>query len=46
MCQYTLFDAGGVEIHSIHNIEYTELCTYKDQSNVEGVKDMPQISMH
>ena len=20
--------------------------TYKDQSNVEGVEDMPQISMH
>ena len=36
MCQYTLFDAGGVEIHSIECIEY---CT-KDQSNV---KDMSKI---
>ena len=35
MCQYTLFDVEGVEIHSIECIEY---CT-KDQSNVEGVKD-------
>ena len=35
MCQCTLFDVGGVEIHSIECIEY---CT-KDQSNVEGVKD-------
>ena len=32
MCQCTLFDVGGVEIHSI------EYCT-KDQSNVEDVKD-------
>ena len=31
MCQCTLFDVGGVEIHSI---EYIEYCT-KDQSNVE-----------
>ena len=31
MCQYTLFDVGGVEIHSNECIEY---CT-KDQSNVE-----------
>ena len=31
MCQCTLFDVGGVEIHSIECIEY---CT-KDQSNVE-----------
>ena len=46
MCQYTLFDVGGVEIHSIHNIECILLCTYKDQSNVKGVEDMPQISMH
>ena len=30
MCQCTLFDVGGVEIHSIECIEY---CT-KDQSNV------------
>ena len=35
MCQYTLFDVGGVEIHSIERIEY---CT-KDQSNVEDVED-------
>ena len=35
MCQCTLFDVGGVEIHSIECIEY---CT-KDQSNVEDVKD-------
>ena len=35
MCQCTLFDAGGVEIHSIECIEY---CT-KDWSNVEDVKD-------
>ena len=35
MCQYTLFDVGGVEIHSIECIEY---CT-KDQSNVEDVED-------
>ena len=32
MCQCTLFDVRGVEIHS------TEYCT-KDQSNVEDVKD-------
>ena len=32
MCQCTLFDVGGVEIHSI------EYCT-KDQSNVKDVKD-------
>ena len=31
----TLFDVGGVEIHSIECIEY---CT-KDQSNVEDVED-------
>ena len=31
MCQCTLFDVGGVEIHSIECIEY---CT-KDQSNVK-----------
>ena len=35
MCQCTLFDVGGVEIHSTECIEY---CT-KDQSNVEDVKD-------
>ena len=35
MCQCTLFDVGGVEIHSIECIEY---CT-KDQSNVKDVKD-------
>ena len=35
MCQCTLFDVGGVEIHSIECIEY---CT-KDQNNVEDVKD-------
>ena len=35
MCQCTLFDVEGVEIHSIECIEY---CT-KDQSNVEDVKD-------
>ena len=35
MCQCTLFDVGGVEIHSIECIEY---CT-KDQSNVEHVED-------
>ena len=35
MCQCTLFDVGGVEIHSS---ECTEYCT-KDQSNVEDVKD-------
>ena len=35
MCQCTLFDIGGIEIHSIGYIEY---CT-KDQSNVEDVKD-------
>ena len=35
MCQCTLFDVGGVEIHSIECIEY---CT-KDQSNVEDVQD-------
>ena len=35
MCQCTLFDAGGVEIHSIECIEY---CT-KDQSNVKYVED-------
>ena len=34
MCQCTLFDVGGVEIHSIECIEY---CT-KDQSNVEDVE--------
>ena len=36
MCQCTLFDVGGVEIHSIESIEY---CT-KDQSNVEDVEDI------
>ena len=35
MCQCTLFDVGGVEIHSIECIEY---CT-KDQSKVKDVKD-------
>ena len=35
VCQYTLFDVGGVEIHSIECIEY---CA-KDQSNVEDVED-------
>ena len=35
MCQCTLFDVVGVEIHSIECIEY---CT-KDQSNVKDVKD-------
>ena len=35
MCQCTLFDVGGVEIHSIECIEY---CT-KDQSHVEDVED-------
>ena len=35
MSQCTLFDVGGVEIHSIECIEY---CT-KDQSNVEDVED-------
>ena len=35
MCQRTLFDVGGVEIHSIECIEN---CT-KDQSNVKDVKD-------
>ena len=39
MCQCTLFDVGGVEIHSIECIEY---CT-KDQSNVEDVKDQVHI---
>ena len=33
MCQCTLFDVAGIEIHSI------EYCT-KDQSNVEDVKDV------
>ena len=37
-CEYTLFDVGGVEIHSIHSIECIEYCT-KDQSNVKGVED-------
>ena len=40
MCQCTLFDVGGVEIHSIECIEY---CS-KDQSNVEDVKD--RLSTH
>ena len=35
MCQCTLFDVGGVEIHSIECIEY---CT-KDQSSVKDVED-------
>ena len=35
MCQFTLFDVGGVDKHSIECIEY---CT-KDQSNVEDVED-------
>ena len=35
MCQCTLFDVQGVEIHSTECIEY---CT-KDQSNVEDVED-------
>ena len=35
MCQCTLFDVGGVEIHSFECIEY---CT-KDQSNVKDVED-------
>ena len=35
MCQCTLFDVGGVEIHSIECIEY---CT-KDQSNVKDIED-------
>ena len=34
MCQCTLFDVGGVEIHTLC-IEY---CT-KDQSNVKDVED-------
>ena len=36
MCKCTLFDVGGVEIHSIECIEY---CT-KDQSNVKDVEDV------
>ena len=36
MCQCTLFDVGGVEIHSIECIEY---CT-KDQSNVQDVEEV------
>ena len=36
MCQCTLFDVGGVEIHSIECIEYS----IKNQSNVEDVKDV------
>ena len=39
MCQCTLFDVGGVEIHSIECIEYST----KDQSNVEDVKDKVHI---
>ena len=35
MCQCTLFDVGGVEIHSI------EYCT-KDQSNVEDRSNTPK----
>ena len=42
MCQCTLFDVGGVEIHSIECIEY---CT-KDQSNVEDVKDGKRTCAH
>ena len=45
MCQYTLFDVGGVEIHSIHSIHSIECIYYvhtKDQSDVEGVKDTLQ----
>ena len=38
MCQCTLFDVGGVEIHSIECIEY---CT-KDQSNVEDRQSTPK----
>ena len=38
MCQCTLFDVGGVEIHSIECIEY---CT-KDQSNVEDRSNTPE----
>ena len=41
MCQCTLFDVGGVEIHSIECIEY---CT-KDQSNVEDVEDRFKIHL-
>ena len=37
MCQCTLFDVRGVEIHSI------EYCT-KDQSNVEDVADVEDRS--
>ena len=37
MCQCTLFDVGGVEIHSI------EYCT-KDQSNVKDVEDVKDRS--
>ena len=39
MCQCTLFNVGGVEIHSIECIEY---CT-KNQSNVEDVEDKVHI---
>ena len=35
MCQCTLFDVGGVEIHNIECIDYC----IKDQSNVEDVED-------
>ena len=35
MCQCTLFDVVGVEIHSIECIEYYT----KDQSNVKDVED-------
>ena len=38
MCQCTLFNVGGVEIHSIECIEY---CT-KDQSNVEDRSNTPK----
>ena len=39
MCQCTLFDVGGVEIHSIECIGYC----IKDQSNVEDVEDKVHI---
>ena len=42
MCQCTLFDVGGVEIHSIECIE----CCTKDQSNVKDVEDNLQHLQH
>ena len=39
-CQYTLFDVGGVEIHSIHTIQCMCEMLYKRSKQCMYVKDV------